>query len=369
LRNFEFTLRNFAINFLKINSMKKTITLILSLFFGISAFAQTYTILVRPAGVKEWGYANLKGDLIIDAQYKKCIGFSEDGYAALYDGIKKQFFFINLKGEPLTTEITGFKLIEILGFGMKGFYDGLAAIKVGDRWGYLNTGGKLAIPVNYEKVTVFNSGYAAVQRDNNFFVLDHNGKEYQVDSPGIVDLNEFSEKLASFKTKAGLIGFIDGAGKVAIQPKFQSAGDFHGGLAWAKSTSGKIGYIDPKGEWVIEPKFDAGKNLDPVSGLMRVKTGDKWGYSSKTGNVTYMADSEAIEDFSNGLAKGKKGDKFGFFNNKMEWAIEPQFDGARDFKNSYASVKTGELWGVIDKTGNWVIKPKFDEIKDVEVIR
>jgi hypothetical protein len=349
--------------------MKKSITLFISLFIGISVYAQTYTILVRPAGVKEWGYANLKGDMIIDAQYKKCIGFSEEGYAAIYDGSKKQFFFINLKGETLTTEITNFKLIEILGFGMKGFYDGFAAVKVGDRWGFLNTAGKLAIPVKYEKVTVFNSGFAAVQRDKRFFVIDHKGTEFPVDFPGIVDLNEFSEKLASFKTEAGLIGFADGAGKVAIQPKFQSAGDFHGALAWAKSTSGKIGYINPKGEWVIEPKFDAGKDFDHVSGMMRVKSGDKWGYSNKSGDVSYMYDSELFEDFSDGLARGKKGDKFGFFNNKMEWAIQPQYDGARDFKNGYASVKMGELWGVIDKTGNWVIKPKFDEIKDVEIVR
>jgi len=349
--------------------MKKHITLILFSLFGISAFAQNYAILVRPAGVKEWGYANLKGDMIIDAKYKKCIGFSEEGYAAIYDGGAKQFFFINLKGESLPTEITGFKLIEILGFGMKGFYDGFAAVKVGDRWGFLNTDGKLAIPVKYEKVTVFNSGYAAVQRDKKFFVLDHKGTEFPVDFAGIVDLNEFSEKLASFKTDAGLIGFIDGTGKIVIQAKFQSAGDFHGGLAWAKSTSGKIGYIDPKGEWVIEPKFEAGKDFDLQSGLMRVKSGDKWGYSNKSGDVSYMYDSELFEDFSDGLARGKKGDKFGFFNNKMEWAIKPEFDGARDFKNSYASVEIGDLWGVVDKTGNWVIKPKFDEIKDVELVK
>jgi hypothetical protein len=64
---------------------------------------------------------------------------------------------------------------------------------------------------------------------------------------------------------------------------------------------------------VIEPKFEAGKNFDPVSGLMRVKSGDKWGYSNKSGDIAYMYDSELFEDFSDGLARGKKGDKFGFF--------------------------------------------------------
>jgi hypothetical protein len=344
-------------------------TLVLTLVLGFGAFAQNYVILVQPAGSKEWGYADLTGNMVINAKYKKCVGFSDDGFAAIYDGSIKQFYFINLKGETLPTEITGYKLIEVLGFGMKGFYDGLAAVKVGDRWGYLNTDGKLAIQVKYEKVTVFNGGYASVQREGKFFVLDHSGTEYPAEFPGIVDLNDFSEGLATFKTEAGLVGFVDGTGKVAIQPIFQSAGDFHGGLAWAKSTSGKLGYINQQGDWAIDPKFDAGKNYDPVSGLARIKSGDKWGYVNKLGEVAYMYDSEMFEDFSDGLARGKKGEKFGFFNDKMEWAIQPQFDGSRDFKNGYAAVRTGELWGVVDKSGNWVIKPRFDDIKDVEVVK
>jgi hypothetical protein len=348
---------------------KMVLSLSLVMMLGLGAIAQNYRILVQPAGVKEWGYCDLTGNMVINATYKKAVGFSKDGYAAIYDSGKKQFYFINVKGETLQTEITGFKLIEIFGFGIKGFYDGFAAVKVGDRWGFLNTSGKLAIPVKYEKVTVFDEGYASVMRDGKFFTIDHTGTEYTADFPGIVDVNDFSEKLASFKTEADLIGFLDGTAKVVIQPKFLAAGDFHGGLAWAKSNDGKVGYINTKGDWIINAQFDAGKDYDPVSGLARIKTGDKWGYVNKTGQLSYIPDSEIFEDFNSGLARGRKADKFGFFNNKMEWVIEPQYDGARDFKNGYAAVKTGILWGVIDKSGNWVIKPRFDDIKDVEVVK
>jgi hypothetical protein len=349
--------------------MKKNITLILFLLFGISTFAQTYTILVRPAGVKEWGYANLKGEMIIDAKYKKCIEFSDDGLAAIFDAKLKQFYFINLKGETLQTEISDFKLQEFLGLGMKGFSNGFAPVKMGEKWGYLNTAGKLAIPAKYDKVTQFNGGFTTAQKDGKFYVLDQNGVEYTVDVPDLADLNNFSEKLASFKTTGGLVGFVDGSGKVAIKAQFQNAGDFFGGLAWAKNSAGSVGYIDAKGEWIIQPQFTSGKDYNPASGLARIKTGEKWAYVNKAGEVIYMNDSDIFEDFSDGLAKGKKNEKFGFFNDKGEWAIQPQFDGSRDFKNGYASVKKGELWGVIDKSGKWVIEPKFDEIKDVEITR
>jgi len=348
---------------------KMFFTTTLTLLLGFSAFAQNYVILVRPAGVNEWGYADLKGDLVIDAKYKKCVEFSEDGFAAIYDVKLKQFNFINLKGEKLETEVTGFKLMEIFGFGMKGFNNGFAPVKVGDKWGFLNTAGKLAIPATYDKVTVFNSGYASVQRDGKFLVVDINGAEFSVDVPDIADLNDFSEQLASFKTADEMVGFIDGSGKVVIKPKFKAAGDFHGGLAWAKNNAGIVGFIDPQGEWVLKPQFETGKNFDPESGLVRVRTGDKWAYVNKAGEIMYMDDSETFDDFFNGLARGKKNGKFGFFDTKGEWVIPPQFDGARDFKNGYASVKSGELWGIIDKTGKWVIEPKFDEIKDVELIR
>jgi len=347
---------------------KMFLTLILAILLGFSAFAQTYSILVKPAGSKEWGYADLKGNMIIEAKYKKCIGFSENGLAAIYDSKEKAFYFIDMKGERLPTEVEKFKLIEVFGFGMKGFNDERAPVKIEDQWGYLDTEGKLVIQAKYDKVTIFNNGFAGVQRDGKYFALAKNGEEFPVEAPGIKDLNRFSEQLASYKTEAGLVGFVDGSGKSVIEPKFKSAGDFHGGLAWAKTPDGSVGYINPVGEWAINPKFEAGKNYDPETGMVRIKLGGKWGYSNKEGSIYFMNDSDICEDFFSGLARGKKDKKSGYYNAKMEWVIQPQFDGARDAKNGYASVKQGDFWGVIDANGDWVIQPKFEDIKDVEVI-
>jgi hypothetical protein len=252
---------------------------------------------------------------------------------------------------------------------MKGFKDGFAAVKLGENWGFLNTDGKLAIPAKYDKVTLFDKGYATAKVGEKFVVVDLHAAEFPIDIPGLVDVNDFSELYASFKTDADKVGFIDGHGNVAIEAKYVAAGDFHGGLAWAKNAAGQVGFINDKGEWVIEPKFESGKNFDQQTGLARVKHGDKWAYVNKSAEISYMNDSDIYEDFFDGLARGKKNEKFGFFNAQLEWVIQPQFDGARDFKNGYAAVKKGELWGVIDATGKVVIEPKFEDIKDVEVIK
>jgi len=350
--------------------MKKRHFLLISFLTlaGFVSYAQTYLILAKPMDAKTWGYADLKGEFVIAPGFSKCMGFSEDGYAPVYDGKAKEFYFIDKSGQKLETEIQGYKLYEIFGFGMKGFSDGLAGVKYQEKWGFINTEGKLVIPATFEKVNPFSSGFTAGLRDGKYWVVDRQGKEFPVDIPGVTDITRFSENMAVFKTEAG-VGFLDGSGKEVIPPRFKSAGDFSGGIAWAKDVSDKCGYINAKGEWVIEPQFEGAKDYDPISGLARVKTADTWAYVTRKGELVYMEGTDLYEDFFDGLARGKKAGLFGYFNPKMEWAIEPGFDGARDFKNGFAAVKVGDSWGVIDKTGNWVIEPVFDDIKDVELIR
>lgn len=350
--------------------MKKKTSLSFSLFLllGYGALAQTYVTQIKSVGDKKWGYANHKGEVIIAPQFDKCYEFSTAGLAAIYDSKNRQYYFINLKGEKLATEIKDFKLIDGFGFDLKGFEDGLVPVKQGEKWGYLNTEGKLAIPAKYDHVTDFNGGFAPVKSGSTFLVINTKGDEIPVDG-SVTDLKGFSESMAPFRAADKKFGFINESGKVVIPAQFESVGYFKDGLSWAKTADRKLGYINPKGEWVIKPQFDVGKNFGDESGLARIKSGDKWGYVSKSGEVTYLKDTDIYEDFFNGLARGRKNEKFGYLNSKGEWVIQPQFDGSRDFKNGYAAVKKGEKWGVIDTSGKWVIEPTYDAIKDMELVK
>ena len=349
--------------------MKKTsilsMLLVVSLAYG--ALSQTLVTQVKPAGSKLWGYANLKGDMIIPASYEKCYAFSPDGLAAVYNAKEKQFYFINLKGEKLPTEITGFKLKDGLLSDFEGFSDGLIQLKTGDQWGYMNASGKLVIPAKFAETSKFDAGYAWAKTGSAYVVLDTKGTETKVEGP-VADMKEFTEHLAIFRANDKKFGFIGTDGKIAIPARYESVGYFTNGLAWAKSDA-KTGYINPKGEWVIKPQFDAVKNFDAESGLARIKLGEAWGYVNKAGETTFIKDTETFGDFSEGLADGKKNDKKGFYNNKGEWVIAPAFDGTRDFKNGYAAAKKGDKWGMIDKQGKWVMEPRFDGIKDMEVVK
>src|SRR5688572_16680603 len=138
-----------------------------------SAFSQKYICLAKKADSK-WGYINENGDWVIQPRAGKCMEFSS-GLAVVLPAGSKQYAFINPKGELVSTEVTTFKLLEIFGFGVKGYSNGMVAIKTGEQWGFLNTVGKLAVPTKYDKVTEFYEGYAGAEAGGQFFVLSSTG--------------------------------------------------------------------------------------------------------------------------------------------------------------------------------------------------
>jgi len=333
--------------------------------------AQSFIAQVKPAGSDLWGYASNTGEMVIKPAYKGCFRFNESGYAAVVDPATKNGAFINTKGERLTTSVPAFQLIGGLfsGADVQGFSCGLAPVKVGEKWGFLNTKGELAVPAAYDKVDAFESCLSVVEKNKKLFILTAEGKETPVADADIVDVKSFADGLAPFRTKGKLLGFMNGDQQVVIPAQYLSVGYFSGGLAWAKDKSEKHGFIDKQGAWVIGAKYDAAKEMDPGTGLARVKSGDAWLYVDRTGKEVSVAGAEGLGDFGDGLAEAKRGELVGFIGPDGSWVIEPKFNGARAFKNGFAAVKQGEKWGFIDTKGNWVIEPGYDSVKDMEKVQ
>jgi len=347
---------------------KEIFIFVLTFLLVNSAFSQTYLAQVKPMGSKDWGFINIDGDIVIDVKYRKSFPFSEDGFAPVYDAKAKAYIFIDASGQKLDTEIKGFSLLSMLGFGVKGFTDGLVPIRYNKKWGYLDTEGRLKIENKFEKVTEFNGGYAVGEIRGVFYVLDQTGKEIPVNAERVDVIKHFSEGLAPMYRVDNKVGFIDTYGNVIIEPQFETVGYFSGGLAWAKTSDKLIGFIDRQGEWVIPPKFIAAKDFSPHDGLARVREGDQWGYINEYGEIMYVGNTDIIGTFFEGLCKGRQNGKVGFFNTSGEWVISPQFEAVRDFKNGYAAVKYGDKWGIINMQGEWVINPDYYAIRDMELV-
>jgi hypothetical protein len=347
--------------------------IILSLFIvyiSTSAlFSQNYVAQVKPLDTDEWGYINIKGEYLFNARLKKSNCFSKEGFAPVYRPSKDDYFFIDLKGQILQVEITDFRLYKVYYIDVpEGFHDGLARVCKDNKWGYLNTKGKIAIPIKFDKASEFSSGYAVAQIDRKIVILDKQYGEHPVTDNDIIDIKFYSEEIAPYVSRNRNVGFVNTNGEIIIPAQYLAAGYFNAGLAWVKTINGKIGYVNKKNDWVIQPQFEMAQDFDPVSGMAKVRLNGKTCFVNLLGEMLILNDAESFGEFSEGLCWGRKFGKIGFFNNKGEWVINQNYEAVRNFKNGFAAAKIDDKWGYIDKSGSWVIKPSFAGANDMELV-
>ena len=351
--------------------MKKVPITAIILLLSLQAFSQTFLVQVKPKGSGDWGYANEKGEIVIPAKYSLCFPFSKDGFAVIHDVTTGFYFFINTKGEKLKTVVRYCELISNMGYNVEGFSSGLAAVKVNNKWGYLDKSGKMAIYPKYSEANRFSGGYASVKVGKKNFIIDSVGHESEIINGNIKTIKKFTDGIAPYLDQNGLFGFINTNGIVLTEAKYISVGPFVNHIAWVKNSTFGVGYINNEGEEFIKPQFNVGYNFDQYNGFARVKINNAWYYVNKDFRLVKISSITITNggDFSDGLAMAEQNGKFGFINYDFNWVIKPQFDGARDFKNGFAAVKVGNAWGLINTKGEIIAQPQFSAIKDVELIR
>jgi len=156
-----------------------------------------------------WGYIDTSGNTIIPFEYDWKSKFS-DGYAVVKKKSRK--FFIDKKGEKLKTV-----KCSVLDSAWGGFKEGLAVVKFGKEYGFINTGGEQAIDRLFEAAYGFHEGLSVVQEN-------------------------------------GLYGYINAKGEYVIEPKFELVNSFHLGVAPFKEDD-KWGLIDKSGTIIKEASY------------------------------------------------------------------------------------------------------------------
>lgn len=198
-------------------------------------------------------------------------------------------------------------------------------------------------------------------------------------------------------------GFIDGTGKLVINPQYEYVEAFSEGLAMVcigecdadhrimgyriRPNSGerewlersfKFGFIDVAGKLVINPMFEWAQAFR--EGLAAVCVGQgcygidlqhpseireqKWGYIDKTGAMVIPPQFDHAQSFHDGLASVSVGGKVGYIDKAGRFVINPQFAYGEDFVRGIAHVAIGKLeqpdamqYGYIDKTGKYIWQP------------
>ena len=245
------------------------------------------------------------------------------------------------------------------------FSEGLAAVKLKGKWGFIDKSGKVVVPIKYDGVIDFSEGFARVGLSdkwgvvNKWGIVNKSGKE-------IVPLKynyvwDFNEGLASviLMDKDGYIksGFVNKSGKVVVPLKYDKGKDFSEGLA-AVELKGKWGFIDKSGKVVVPLKYDWASRFN--GGLAKVELNGKSRVINKSGKVVMSLKHVVDEDFSEGLAAVELKGKWGFVDKFGKEIVPPKYDDAQDFCEGFARVQLKNKYGFIDKSGKVVVPLKYD---------
>ena len=240
-----------------------------------------------------------------------------------------------------------------------------------NRVGYIDKDGQLIIPFQFDAIVAgeggeslefndFSEGLAAVNKNDKYGFIDTKGKV--VIEPKYEWASSFSDGLAIVSVE-GLYGAIDTQGKTVIPFEYQALADFHDGFATAarppkdpEDYESKYGLINKQNEVVIPFMYESMGNLS--ESLIAVKKDGKWGYVDTTNksiipiNLAY----ETVNDFSDGLAavfnyeENSDNLKYGYIDKTGKLVIPMQFikaywddsEGLIDFNNGIAVVNDKE---------------------------
>jgi DNA-binding transcriptional regulator/RsmH inhibitor MraZ len=293
-----------------------------------------------------------KGEMVISPRFEDAGDFAANGLARVRVGDK--WGYINEKGEEVISprfDNASFPSMHPGDFAA----NGLARIwvKDGDRYGYIDEKGEFVIPPRFRGAGNFAANGLTRAKDNGkwgyinasgAFVISPRFDDMFISfSPGDFAANGLARVLA----KDGA-GYIDASGRFVIPPRFVPAGDFANGLAMAGMDK-KVGYIDEKGEFVISPRFTSSNAGDfAANGLAALAVDGKWGYINRQGEFAIPPSLRAAGPFAaNGLARAK--------------AMAPYPRGVPEHVDV---LNPGYGWGYINEKGEFVIPANFFKARD-----
>jgi WG repeat protein len=294
---------------------------------------------------QEWGFINDVGEMVIPAHFDNVGEFSDDVAAV---ELKGKWGYIRSNGEFLIEP----RFEETQGWA---FNNGLACVVVGDRAGFIDKAGNIAIPLQFLGPTSFSEGLAPVHWTEAVGYIDTTGKVIGRWA-GDGNTGIFSEGLAAVEFADGT-GFVDQGGNVVIKAQFLAASKFSEGLAAVVQKS-KQAYVDRSGQIVIGFEFEGATDFS--EGLAVVSEGGRRFFINKMGVQAIPGKFFRAASFSEGLAAVRVGetDKVGFIDSSGAFVITPKFEEAAPFSEGLARVKIGEQWIYIDKKGKTIWSPK-----------
>lgn len=210
--------------------------------------------------------------------------------------------------------------------------EGLAAVNVGGKWGFVGVDGQMKVPPKFNAVGAFSQGRAAASEDGFLW------------------------------------GYIDKQGHWLLQPRFFGATAFSEDRAFARDEHGAWHLIGLDGQFIAAlsggaeplPYDPTGASL-MVQGRAAVQLPPDRLLASQHGVTPLPLGAVAADQPREGLIRAALDEgvgKFGYLDLQGKWAIEPQYVRASSFMRGYAAVS-------VDVLSSWLINHKGEKLVDL----
>lgn len=348
-------------------------------------------------GAVKVGLLNQKGEFVTPCKYDEIFDDVPNGY---YYPFLRAPEYVNdsvigdtpvMIGTYGIADTTGKILTEPLFSELPVYGDGMFRVRIGDKYGFADTSGKMTIPAQWEYAVAFSEGKAIVSDNAHSFVIDKSGKKISADLGPGAGLYRFNSNRARCRSQDGMYGYLDPSGKRVIPTIFDAADDFTDGVAIV-SKNGMYGLLDTSGQFRIEPRYRFIFNLNDgffkvvdttgLAGVMNqqgetiihmdysdifhlqknyfmVESGSMSGCFSISGKQIYPPTSAVQLLFINGVSLVANGAKYGMIDATGKYLVQPQYDSLGYFFRGFAPASKNGVWGAVDSTGKEIIAAKY----------
>lgn len=253
------------------------------------SFSEGYAVVVEK---NKYGFIDTSGKVIIPLVYSEANAFVNGIASVKKDNVS---FFIDVTGNQISENYED----------TASFSDGLAAVKVKGKWGYVDQNFSVVISPKYDAAYPFVEGMG---------IVNQSGKQFFIDEAGTRAAAATDE----------VWGFVDDRATARVGEKY--------------------GYVDrATGQFAIEPQYT--DVLGFALGLAPVKIGNEWVYINKNGDIILEDDYTEAYRFNDGFARVKKGGYTGM--------IDLQGNTAVPFEWKDTGVYSNGMLAVQNESGKW----------------
>ncbi len=271
------------------------------------------------------------------------LAYSDDKFICFIDNNGKAGFKVN--GKVVINPIYDY---------VEPFCEGIALVRVGDRFQYIRKNGEMigVVDCQHSRERQFSEGIILLKS----IVAPNNDEKATLSN-----IKEFKAHLEEMKR---IVCKIRDRGDADFDIYGYCSDSIDKGISWAINDileRVEYLYVDLECKEICYQRFDSAEPFK--EGFACVRNGGKWGYVNREGEITIPLIYDHVSSFNEGCASVRLNNVSGVINYDGEEVVPFKYDNVEEFHGGVASVKIGKEWGLVDKNGEEIAPPKYFEVE------